>query len=93
MFLSQAWVCKGWAIKERENERGRKEREWGREEKGRKEGEGRATYLKIQCVVCAFPMSSPNKEHIKSGIMNLDWVVQSIIAPLIGKSCQTPGLI
>lgn len=42
MFLSQAWVCKGRAIKEREREGGMGEKErGGRKKRGRKGQRGR----------------------------------------------------
>jgi len=72
---------------EGERERVREgERERGRDRQ-RETERGEDLFLKNQmCPVCAFLKSIINKGNLKSCIMNLDFVLEKIICPVIGKN-------
>lgn len=80
MFLSQAWVCKGWTIREGKGERERRGERKGERERWR-ERERKRFVKKINvCVMCVSSKSFINKGNLKCCIRNLDCIFEKIIA-------------
>lgn len=99
--IGRGWVwlqyaqCKAGHCHERERQRegeggsgreGDRETDRGRDRQ-RETERGEDLFLKNQmCPVCAFLKSIINKGNLKSCIMNLDFVLEKIICPVIGKN-------
>lgn len=68
---------------DREDQR---ERQTGRDRQRETERRGDLFLKNQMCPVCAFLKSIINKGNLKSCIMNLDFVLEKIICPVIGKN-------
>ena len=71
--------------RERQTDRGR-DRQTGRDRQRETERRGDLFLKNQMCPVCAFLKSIINKGNLKSCIMNLDFVLEKIICPVIGKN-------